>query len=697
MLQEYDRKTVLQDAVAEYKRLLAFQKLDELRAIARRWSLKLHGGNKASIIDQLGDRFRETHTQEAVLAELDDIGHQVLAYMHLLLEPEYGLSADSIVRGILHQRQRAVQPAHTAEPLLGLYNEQWQRDVGLRQKIQDQIAELTECGLVLPFRQNGALYYTLPNLVRFRLPARPSLVSVYTGDAEALRVDETTFGSLIHKLFTVWNALGHGIPGTDGPPIRPSPPPRQPIENQWSLLRGWDHEPSEISVLMRNQYSGGRSSSLRLDRVSAATLNWAMTVPAPFWRLRDSDREYIRRQVGGTDDQIEFYYALLEGLGALSGAPGEPIVLHNDAMQHFLRLSTSAKLYALWRAWIGDLAWSEMSALLRRDGQSTLRLRRSLAQHDYKAEDLYQEWSIGRKIILRFLTLLPDGQWLSIDGLLKTIFDVYPNLLHTMSDPSVWWLESPRTGRQFGTAFEDWQQSYGQFVLSMLQGPMNWLGALRLGYTAANSGATSGAAETESKTPVAFQLTDTGLFVLGRRSKLGAARVSSSLPDESCCTVSPDLTVAVVPDCAPLELHNLLHGVGRLVEARPDRFIYQLTAEGVSSWLEPAPAAKREPPESKTSIEALIALLDKHCHTPSRIWAEKLRTWERNRGLLHIYENMTLIELADEYALQELLISTSLGDSVVYQFSPRLVAIWAEGMDDLVKEMEKHGYTPRIQ
>ena len=96
-------------------------------------------------------------------------------------------------------------------------------------------------------------------------------------------------------------------------------------------------------------------------------------------------------------------------------------------------------------------------------------------------------------------------------------------------------------------------------------------------------------------------------------------------------------------------------------------------------------------------MEALIALLDEHCHASSTVWREKLRTWERNRGLLHIYENITLIELSDDYALQELFISTSLADSLVYQFSPRLVAIWSQDLDALVQDMEKHGYTPRIR
>jgi hypothetical protein len=600
---------------------------------------------------------------------------------------------------MLRYHQRVAQPAQVGEPLPALYNEQWAQDAGMRRRIQEQISELAQQGLLVPFRQHNTLYYTLPTLVRSQLPAQPGLVQPYTEQADTLEIKETPFGVLVHKLFATWNAIWRGASGPKDPPRRHSDRPRQPIEDQWPLLRGWDHEPSEISLLLKNQYSRGQASAVRLDRVSAAALNWAVTIPLPPLRLQERDREFVRTQVQGTDNQVDFYYALLESLGALSGEPGEVIAVHRDALQRFLRRSASGKIRALWQSWIADQPWTEMQAVLRRDGQAALRLRRSLAQRDYKAEDLYHDWDSGRKTVLRLLSLVPPDRWFSIDGLLKAIFDVRPNLLHSTSDPSVWWLESTRTRRQFGTAFEDWQQSYGQFVASMLQGPLAWLGVVRLGY------APAGVPEQDAPRPVAFQLTEVGAFALGRRSELLASRPTDALPDKACCSISPDLVLTLVPDRAPLELHDLLHTVGRLLEATPDRFSYQLTADGISGWLASSRAAESGPPPGAASMDALIALLGKHCHTSSETldqasdetWRDKLYTWERNRGLLHLYENITLIELADDYALQELLISTSLADHLVHQFSPRLVAIWADSIPTLVEEMEQRGYTPRLR
>ena len=64
---------------------------------------------------------------------------------------------------------------------------------------------------------------------------------------------------------------------------------------------------------------------------------------------------------------------------------------------------------------------------------------------------------------------------------------------------------------------------------------------------------------------------------------------------------------------------------------------------------------------------------------------------------MHIYDDISLIELADDYALQEILSNTSLREHLIHQFSSRLVAIRADAIDDLVQEMEKRGYTPYVE
>jgi hypothetical protein len=65
-------------------------------------------------------------------------------------------------------------------------------------------------------------------------------------------------------------------------------------------------------------------------------------------------------------------------------------------------------------------------------------------------------------------------------------------------------------------------------------------------------------------------------------------------------------------------------------------------------------------------------------------------------GRVRVYEELTLIELADDYALKELLAGTSLKKHLVCQLSPRLAVIEPEAADALAKELVEKGYTPRV-
>jgi hypothetical protein len=56
---------------------------------------------------------------------------------------------------------------------------------------------------------------------------------------------------------------------------------------------------------------------------------------------------------------------------------------------------------------------------------------------------------------------------------------------------------------------------------------------------------------------------------------------------------------------------------------------------------------------------------------------------------------VAVIELADDYALSELLASTSLAKHLLYRFSPRLIAVRAEGVDELRTDLIRKGYTPK--
>ena len=67
-----------------------------------------------------------------------------------------------------------------------------------------------------------------------------------------------------------------------------------------------------------------------------------------------------------------------------------------------------------------------------------------------------------------------------------------------------------------------------------------------------------------------------------------------------------------------------------------------------------------------------------------------------NYGRVHLYEQLTIMELADDFIVRELLASTSLRQHILHQFSPRVVVIRDEQVEMFVQELEKKGYTPRV-
>jgi hypothetical protein len=58
---------------------------------------------------------------------------------------------------------------------------------------------------------------------------------------------------------------------------------------------------------------------------------------------------------------------------------------------------------------------------------------------------------------------------------------------------------------------------------------------------------------------------------------------------------------------------------------------------------------------------------------------------------------LALVELADDFALTELLAGTTLARILLYRFSPRLIAVRPEGLEAWRAELVAKGYTPKLE
>ncbi len=613
--------------INEYLETLETQSINDLRDLARKRGIAVKGTRKEPIVKELAEALADVQANRVYIAQQSKTVQDMLIYLNLTLSPGYGFTPEGIIQ-TLQQRHSNLS----------------------RRAFYDQITSLVGQGLLVTFKSGGRPYYMLPQAVRVALPSRPGLAPQYT-ESQGLEIRERSAAAPIQACYALWTFL------SENQVRRTSLPARLPVEDTWPQLQGWNHVSEQIDDLVQRR------------RTPYNLYNASVTVSPPPYHLRSGDRSALRKETGQSDLESEFYCALLEHLSILRGEPGEPIVQIEQAFQELLSLQPTLQIYVLIEAWMNTLEWNEMDLL--RQSVDSLSVRRSLNHSSFKPHDLYREWRAGRWAVMRFLSTMDEGDWISLDGLLKVIHEILPNLVHSQYDPSVWWLESAKTKKQFGTTLEDWLDSSGRFVTAVIEGPLFWLGAVRLGY--------------KNDRVVAVQLTPVGAYALEKRDSPFDS--GPQPPPEGALELGDDMTVAVIPGLAPAQLHALLHLLGDLETTSPQQFVYRITAEGVLSAL-----------EQGQTIDRLLAALQHWCNRPlPPTWKDKMHTWSQNYGKLHIYDDISLIELADDYALQEILSSTSLREHLIHQFSSRLVAIRADAIDDLVQEMEKRGYTPYVE
>ena len=692
---------------AEYQELLAQRTIDELRAIAEARHIEVTADSKSALVKNLAAHLCDLQDTCAQIENTPLTGQRILAYLHVVLTPGRGLSAENALSELSlkiespyldpSKRQAQDTPANLVpdddvdDSSHFLLATDQRRN---HKEIYAHTRSLSQRGLLLPFRQHNATYYSVPLAVRACLPPLLHIDAPSMGEDErGIQVQTLPHTALLDKLYAVWRAITtRSARGKEV--VSSAPPPRHPAEDQWAALQDWDNPPSEITTLIGTRGATGAHGHI------PGMLTQSLTVPAPHHTLKPADRLLLGAQTGCTDQELDFYLHLLWGISALHISPGRAIVVSVKDMYGFLSLPPREQLQRLYQAWSASTSWSEMNLVLDNaaapstddGGEGTpLRLRRSLMYAEFKPADLYQEWRAGRLAVLRLLTALPGEQWISNSSFLAAMWEINANLLHTRSAPSVWWLESRRTRRQFGATFDDWRQSYGQFVAATIQYSLAWLGLVTLA--------------SKDGHPYAFKLTPTGRMVLGQQGVPDQLNAH----DAPAAELGEDMTVKLAPSQASPELHELLGFVGEIIQATPSQFVYRLTADGIRRWCEAAYAPQKSstaaPPAARCQtavrrfIERLSQLLDR-VHAGTEIlpaWHDMLVTWMRNYGSLHVYEGITVLDLADDYALQELLASTSLREHILYQFSPRLIAIHSNAIEDLVEEMEKRGYTPRVE
>ena len=618
-------------------------RVQELRQIARRHDWHLSGTRKNDLIQQIMRHLLQPGIALQSLHSLDAEHRQVLDALGLLYP------------GIRFQME------HVA--LLGKH---W-GGLRLHKEVMTYVSHLCDGGLVIPGEFDPRYWQKIPFIPRSLLRVLPPLL---TDRIAATAMPDDANGSVmlgrarpfLHRAQQILLLLEQSQP-----PLR-APMPRPRLEKFHDFLREWDYIPEEVRDAQNKNRFSSRDPQLSL------------TVPPPQPALPD---EAILRlaPIAGDETQLNFIYHLLRQAALLQ--PGSPVTVWRESKEQFLRRDEAGQLGILARAYFELITWSEMWLMLANQPSIQLKRAQSRYYHPLPPDGMYQLLGGMRGQLLQTLAHLPSGVWISpqdVADLLSTLWPRFDGLAwvpenHYGDDLPSWFLA--QDGRPLDTANNkaDWHNAQGMFIRHVIQGPLHWLGLVDI--------------NVEQGHLTAFRLQGLGDVFFDRvefpplgDEALPTAKAAVS-PPTAAITIQ-DTNIIVDPTAVPARAHSYLDDIALLADAGTGRFVYQLSA-----------AAIHQAFENGQTLDGILDSWETWLAIPMpHAIKNQLTAWHNAYGQVRLYQDVTVIEFGDAYALEEMKAATSLEKHLIAEITPTLVIIPARSVGLLVSELEKAGYTP---
>lgn len=374
----------------------------------------------------------------------------------------------------------------------------------------------------------------------------------------------------------------------------------------------------------------------------------------------------LARRLGASDSRSVAFFGAVAVILGLAERKGTQLVANEERTQQFFRLSPLEQRRLLLAAW-SELpygTWDEISVLRARI--PALELRRRAIHWQFGQHAFNQDLADLRLTVVGQLGFLDLEGWRDVRAWLRLLGRVMPQIVHTppKATTTPWFLawsgqpldpESP----------EGWSRGSEVVLAFMLEGPLTWLGLIET-------------ATGPKGDLAAFRLTPWGLALLHD----GPVPAPPPVPAPAW---NDDLTVELPLSGAVVPVVGALAGLGEMLDSTPGRLRFRFTAERAADRF----ASGMRPADLAAEFEAAGAPL------PPAV-ADALERWWARWGLVRRYPGLSVIELADEYLARELLSNTSLARIVVYQLDARHLVVAADGLDDLVAELEQRGYYPTV-
>jgi hypothetical protein len=233
-------------------------------------------------------------------------------------------------------------------------------------------------------------------------------------------------------------------------------------------------------------------------------------------------------------------------------------------------------------------------------------------------------------------------------------------------------------------AQDDWLLAAGGFVARILLGPLHWLGGVELALSPVHDHLP------DHQAIVAFRLTDLGHGLLAAGvtdAEFTAAPPPNGQGEERACAclrLDDQLTVQAT-DETPAAVHQLLGQMATPAIGDDMTLHYRLDPQRLARTA-----------EVRRATEGLVLLLQEHGIAPlaPAAW-EIVRGWRDRAGQVLLYPRVSVLEVADATALDEVLAATSVRQALLCRLSDRSVLIESAAVGRLLDELTARGYTPR--
>jgi hypothetical protein len=393
-------------------------------------------------------------------------------------------------------------------------------------------------------------------------------------------------------------------------------------------------------------------------------------------------------------DEALFFVRLLEAMG-LARRAGQAVVPYAPAVESLRRQPDGVREREALDAALALDDWSELDLLVAAD--PTLAVFRAASLHYIEPSHMRADVSHVRQALMRLLAWLPIGPWYDVNTLLGTLHRCFPELPVTTQpvagawEQQTWWLA--RADGKGGWHYldrrssPDWQRGLGRLAGLMLSRTFTWLGL-------AEATGLDGAPPRPGAAPVGFRLRPPAASLSGRPAALLRAqpRPAGVAPDPAFAPALRFQAAAGGPllvldlRAVSLDVQMRLAAFADLAHADRDLCAYRLTAASVRAGFDAG--------LDHAAIGATLAELAGGPLPPAL--TERLAAWWAAYGRLRFYTGVSLIQFSEDFTLAELLASTTLGEYLLYQFSPRLVAVPTASVDRLISDLSRAGHTPRV-